>query len=476
MGGAARATSGGLLAGAGDYDDEDGRMLEWEHGLPSGGDLAPLSQTLITPELASAFGIRPEPPRTLLDVHRASSDTISSLRQTPSSLGSESGLALGMLPSVAVAAASVEDPVVIEGDESGSEVDGSGGCYDKARRLDAVEEADSSFGMANTTSFDGSARAQKRPRLVWTFQLHKRFVDVVAYLGIKNSVPKAIMHLMNVEGLTRENVASHLQKYRLYLKRNEGLSSDHLVASTPVPQRLQETPVPVPMPYAAASSVVPMRVVSMAQSDPRAHVTVVPLNSRQHGICGFTHLEEAPRLCRLAGGQGEIDDRGQGCPLKLRGHLLFGSSICSLKYLSGTLRASLLTISRTLGTGSDLPHPRPWSASTATWAISSCTVQLPQQTSQYLYGVSNAVLIRLEKADAASISIISEENNRYFTFEGCDHMNFSAATMALRMQQVLTHPMVYNLQPIFSSLGTMNKLIHEGFPSPRKSQVTWLHG
>jgi two-component response regulator (ARR-B family) len=24
---------------------------------------------------------------------------------------------------------------------------------------------------------------------------------------------------MNVEGLTRENVASHLQKYRLYLKR-----------------------------------------------------------------------------------------------------------------------------------------------------------------------------------------------------------------------------------------------------------------
>jgi hypothetical protein len=32
-------------------------------------------------------------------------------------------------------------------------------------------------------------------------------------------VPKKILDLMKVDGLTRENVASHLQKYRLYLKR-----------------------------------------------------------------------------------------------------------------------------------------------------------------------------------------------------------------------------------------------------------------
>ena len=40
--------------------------------------------------------------------------------------------------------------------------------------------------------------------------------------GVKKAVPKTILQLMNVEGMTRENVASHLQKYRLYLKRLAG--------------------------------------------------------------------------------------------------------------------------------------------------------------------------------------------------------------------------------------------------------------
>ncbi|MFS7993524.1 putative transcription factor MYB-HB-like family [Helianthus anomalus] len=38
------------------------------------------------------------------------------------------------------------------------------------------------------------------------------------------AVPKRILELMNVPGLTRENVASHLQKFRLYLKRLSGVA------------------------------------------------------------------------------------------------------------------------------------------------------------------------------------------------------------------------------------------------------------
>lgn len=38
-------------------------------------------------------------------------------------------------------------------------------------------------------------------------------------LRCAEAVPKRILDVMNVAGLTRENVASHLQKYRLYLRK-----------------------------------------------------------------------------------------------------------------------------------------------------------------------------------------------------------------------------------------------------------------
>jgi SHAQKYF class myb-like DNA-binding protein len=46
-----------------------------------------------------------------------------------------------------------------------------------------------------------------------------RFMEVVRALGVNTAVPKSILAALGVEGMTRENVASHLQKYRLYLKR-----------------------------------------------------------------------------------------------------------------------------------------------------------------------------------------------------------------------------------------------------------------
>lgn len=176
----------------------------WEEDLPSPEELMPLSQSLITPDLALAFDISTVNPNSAT-LPPAMPDFDSPDRSAP--------------------------PESVSG--------GVGG--------------------------DEPARTLKRPRLVWTPQLHKRFVDAVAHLGIKNAVPKTIMQLMSVEGLTRENVASHLQKYRLYLKRMQGLSSssagapmsaadaatEQLFASNPIPHHFlgRSLTGPVQQPY-----------------------------------------------------------------------------------------------------------------------------------------------------------------------------------------------------------------------------------
>ena len=46
--------------------------------------------------------------------------------------------------------------------------------------------------------------------VVWSVELHQQFVAAIKQLTIDKAVSKKKMELMNVPGLTRENVASHL--------------------------------------------------------------------------------------------------------------------------------------------------------------------------------------------------------------------------------------------------------------------------
>ncbi|KAL3533485.1 hypothetical protein ACH5RR_007006 [Cinchona calisaya] len=198
-------------------DDDSNWFAKWEEQLPSPEELMPLSQTLITPDLAIAFDIRNSNSPNHYQHHQNSPLSLppappSQVQNTPSSQPNSSA------------------------DFDSDELGGTGG------------------GAGAASGGEEPARTLKRPRLVWTPQLHKRFVDAVGHLGIKNAVPKTIMQIMSVDGLTRENVASHLQKYRLYLKRMQGISNggggggvtgnasmtaaggdSDLFASTPVP-------------------------------------------------------------------------------------------------------------------------------------------------------------------------------------------------------------------------------------------------
>jgi len=90
------------------------------------------------------------------------------------------------------------------------------------KRKDQKEDEDEDHAINGDNSDEAST--QKKPRVVWTVDLHRKFVSAVNQLGFEKAVPKRILDMMNVETLTRENVASHLQKYRLYLRR---ISSSH---------------------------------------------------------------------------------------------------------------------------------------------------------------------------------------------------------------------------------------------------------
>lgn len=166
-----------------------GRVLEWEQGLPTAEELTPLSHPLIPPALAAAFRL--------------------------------DGRGTAAFPSSAFA----DCPPVFAHDSPTSHLsfryDDDEDEDDEAEEEGESEDATSGIGGA-CRGGSGTGRAGKKARMVWTPELHHRFVEAVAHLGDKGAVPKAIVRLMNVEGLTRENVASHLQKYRIYLKRTRG--------------------------------------------------------------------------------------------------------------------------------------------------------------------------------------------------------------------------------------------------------------
>lgn len=127
-------------------------------------------------------------------------------------------------------------------------------CETRLRYLPGASASPASYGVPEDKG--GEARQAKRPRLVWTPALHRRFVDAVNSLGMKVAVPKTIMQLMNIDGLTRENVASHLQKYRLQLKKgnNGSMAGDDQASPREGKEQPQHVTPSSPMAITATAS------------------------------------------------------------------------------------------------------------------------------------------------------------------------------------------------------------------------------
>ncbi|XP_025886280.1 two-component response regulator ARR1-like [Solanum lycopersicum] len=100
-------------------------------------------------------------------------------------------------------------------DEAGNDV-GSNGKYKltKKRERENTNEADQ-------REHQSSDFIRRKACLVWNDDLQAKFIKVVHQIGIERCRPKKIWEQMNVLDITRTQVASHLQNYRLHWKNSE---------------------------------------------------------------------------------------------------------------------------------------------------------------------------------------------------------------------------------------------------------------
>uniref|UniRef100_A0ACD6ABZ2 Uncharacterized protein n=1 Tax=Avena sativa TaxID=4498 RepID=A0ACD6ABZ2_AVESA len=100
----------------------------------------------------------------------------------------------------------VVQPVIAEGEQGGAK---GKKCSKKSKN-----------GGHGSDENKESMSVQKKPRVSWTGELQRRFLKIVNRLGeADKAYPNTILQLMKVDDLTRGSVASHLQNYRINLKR-----------------------------------------------------------------------------------------------------------------------------------------------------------------------------------------------------------------------------------------------------------------
>uniref|UniRef100_A0A803RAF9 HTH myb-type domain-containing protein n=1 Tax=Cannabis sativa TaxID=3483 RepID=A0A803RAF9_CANSA len=89
-------------------------------------------------------------------------------------------------------------------------------------------------GGSNKREEDKDGQNQRKQRRNWSPELHKRFLNALQQLGGSHAAtPKQIRELMKVDGLTNDEVKSHLQKYRLHTRRPTPAIHNNGNAQTP---------------------------------------------------------------------------------------------------------------------------------------------------------------------------------------------------------------------------------------------------
>ncbi|KAI9117662.1 hypothetical protein K1719_011828 [Acacia pycnantha] len=132
--------------------------------------------------------------------------------------------------------------------ENSGKASGSGNC---TVVTDQGKGAPSVVSDPQTTTTTTN-QTHRKARRCWSPDLHRRFVNALQMLGGSQvATPKQIRELMKVDGLTNDEVKSHLQKYRLHTRRP---SPSPQAAGSPAPQLVVLGGIWVPPEYAAAAA------------------------------------------------------------------------------------------------------------------------------------------------------------------------------------------------------------------------------
>ncbi|KAM2193568.1 hypothetical protein ACFX1R_027840 [Malus domestica] len=159
------------------------------------------------------------------------------------------------LPELALASPENKAEIILEDHhENGNNNSSSaaGNCNEQGKLLGAGGINNNSEGQnGQTTTAAAAAQTHRKARRCWSPDLHRRFVNALQMLGGSQvATPKQIRELMKVDGLTNDEVKSHLQKYRLHTRRP---SPSPQAGGGPAPQLVVLGGIWVPQEYATAT-------------------------------------------------------------------------------------------------------------------------------------------------------------------------------------------------------------------------------
>ncbi|KAJ9563569.1 hypothetical protein OSB04_008729 [Centaurea solstitialis] len=91
---------------------------------------------------------------------------------------------------------------------------------DPTAAASSTAETGSGSGGCDGSKSEDKGQSNRKARRCWSPELHRRFLHALQQLGGAHvATPKQIRELMKVDGLTNDEVKSHLQKYRLHTRR-----------------------------------------------------------------------------------------------------------------------------------------------------------------------------------------------------------------------------------------------------------------